>query len=413
MKLTRAQKSWLLYDPAISAYAMIVRTVVAPIFLAHYAADILGEAKSTEYWGYACSWAGITAGAISVFFGPKIDAGHHKVRAVAVFTVLGVLSTLAYLIIPYLNVPRMVPFFILVISFTGILSFMGATSFYDSLLINITGKEERDRVSSSGFALGYAGALLSFLLCMPLLKIADGKYFFAGSFIIAAVWWLSGSMPLLKNVRENSSDELLPAVKLRDTLKFIISQKNILFFLIAYFLYIDGVGTIMMQATLIASALQINTICIMITILALQLIGLPFTLLFGTLAEKFSAKTMIFTAIGIYIAIALIVTCMSFATGLLLRQILFFTAAGMIGTAQGGIQSLSRSLFSRIIPQQRAAELFAVYNIFGRFTTIVGPLLMIPLAVKLWGKAELGISLMTVPFVCGAFMLSKVKVAES
>ncbi|MBE6365294.1 MAG: MFS transporter [Lentisphaerae bacterium] len=413
MKLSKAQKAWLLYDPAVSAYAMIVRTVVAPIFLAYFAAGILDEAKSTEYWGYACSIAGLVAGAISVFFGPKIDAGHKKIQAVGVFTAIGVLSTLAYLIIPWVNAPRMVPFFILVISFFGILGFMGANSFYDSLLINVTGQTERDKVSSIGFALGYAGALVSFLLCMPLMSIADGKYFFTGAFLIAALWWALFSFPLFKNVREKQEDKQPPAVKLRDTLKFIWSQKNILIFLIAYFLYIDGVGTIMMQATLIASALKIDTAYIMITILALQVIGLPFTLLFGYLAEKFTARKMIYTAIAIYITIAVIVTVMSFSGDLALRQTLFFIAAGLIGTAQGGIQSLSRSLFSRIIPQHRAAELFAVYNIFGRFTTIVGPLLMIPVAVHLWGKAELGISLMILPFICGAIMLSKVKVPEN
>ena len=205
MKLSKAQKAWLLYDPAVSAYAMIVRTVVAPIFLAYFAAGILDEAKSTEYWGYACSIAGLVAGAISVFFGPKIDAGHKKIQAVGVFTAIGVLSTLAYLIIPWVNAPRMVPFFILVISFFGILGFMGANSFYDSLLINVTGQTERDKVSSIGFALGYAGALVSFLLCMPLMSIADGKYFFTGAFLIAALWWALFSFPLFKNVREKQS----------------------------------------------------------------------------------------------------------------------------------------------------------------------------------------------------------------
>jgi UMF1 family MFS transporter len=151
----------------------------------------------------------------------------------------------------------------------------------------------------------------------------------------------------------------------------------------------------------------------MTTILALQITGLPFTLLFGRLAAKFTAKTMIFTAIFIYIAIAVIVTAMSFTTGDRLRQILFYTAAALIGTAQGGIQSLSRSVFSRIIPGERAAELFAVYNFFGKFTTIVGPLLLIPLAVLFWNKAELGITLLIIPFSLGAILLTKVKVPEN
>jgi len=413
MALDKAQKSWLAYDPAISAYAMIVRTVVAPIFLAEFAAGILTDSQSAACWGYAGSFAGIVAGIISVFCGPVIDARRKKVMMVKLFTIIGVLSTLAYILVPHLNLPQAAPFIILGISFIGIICFMGANSFYDSLLINITGKEERDKISSMGFALGYAGALISFLLCMPLMYIFEGKWFFSGAFGIAALWWLIGSIPLLKNVRENPAGTLPPAIKLRDTFKFIWSQKNILFFLIAYFLYIDGVGTIMMQATLIANALKISAANIMLTILALQVIGLPFTLLFGHLAQKYSAKIMIYAAVAIYVMIAVLVTIMSFSKNMELRQALFYLAAGLIGTAQGGIQSLSRSLFSKIIPQDRAAELFAVYNIFGRFTTIVGPLVLIPAAVFLWDKAELGVSLLIIPFIIGALLLAKVKVPEN
>jgi UMF1 family MFS transporter len=415
MKFTTAQKAWLLYDPAISAYAMIVRTVVAPIFLAHCAANIFQPSQCSEYWGYAGSFAGIAAGAISVFCGPKIDAHSRKVQSVAFFTITGILSTLAYIAIPELLPADILPWAVLAVSFCGIVSFMGANSFYDSLLINISEPAGRDTISTLGYALGYAGALCSFLLCIPLIFIAGGKYFYYGAFLIAALWWGIGSLPLFKNIREKrrSAGTEIHYVSLKDTLKFIFLQKNILFFLIAYFLYIDGVGTIMMQATLIAKGLELTDLSIMITILALQITGLPFTLLFGRLAAKFTAKTMIFTAIFIYIAIAVIVTAMSFTTGDRLRQILFYTAAALIGIAQGGIQSLSRSVFSRIIPRERAAELFAVYNFFGKFTTIVGPLLLIPLAVLFWNKAELGITLLIIPFSLGAILLTKVKVPEN
>ncbi|MBE6376220.1 MAG: MFS transporter [Lentisphaerae bacterium] len=412
MAFSKAQKSWLAYDPALSAYAMIVRTVAAPLFLATYAQGVLSEAQSTEYWGYTCSIAGLAAGAISVFSGPKIDAGNKKVLTVALFTLTGVLSTLAYTAIFCIKNSLLIPYIIIGISFSGIISFMGANSFYDSLLLNITTRKERDTVSSWGFALGYAGALISFLCCLPLMSIAGGKYFFPGAFIIAALWWGLGSLPLLKNVREKTV-VAADRIKLTDTLRFICKEKNILLFLLAYFLYIDGVGTIMMQAALIAKGLQLSNSKIMLTILALQIIGMPFTLLFGFLAKIFSAKKMILTAISIYIVIAMLVTIMSFCPAAEIRVWLFYAAAGAIGMVQGGIQSLSRSVFSMIIPAGRAAELFAVYNIFGRFTTIIGPLVMIPFAVHLWGKAELGISLMILPFACGAFLLTKVKVPEN
>ncbi|MBR2625049.1 MAG: MFS transporter [Lentisphaeria bacterium] len=413
--MNKAQKSWLLFDPAISAFAMIVRTVVAPIYLAFYAENILTDAQCSAYWGYAGSFAGIIAGSISICLGPRIDARRKKVPMVAFFTVTGIISALAYIVLPGAVSPALLPYAILLVSFTGIFSFMGANSFYDSLLLDITTPEERNRISSTGYALGYAGGLLSFLLCLPFLKIAGGKYFFTASFLIAAVWWGLGSLPLFCNVRQKAAASATATmeIKLKDSLKFIISQKNILLFLIAYFLYIDGVGTIMMQATLIAKGLHISNGNIMMTILALQIIGLPCTLLFGRLADKFSAKRMISSAIFIYMFIAVIVTVMSFNRELLIRQILFYLAAALIGTVQGGIQSLSRSLFSRIIPPERAAELFAVYNLFGKFTTIVGPLFLIPLAVFLWDRAELGITLLLIPFALGAILLTKVKVPEN
>ena len=404
-KISSRQWAWLLYDPANAAYALIVRTVVAPIFLAAAAKGVWSDSQVTSNWSLTASAAGITAGILSVLAGPPVDAKRKKVQMVMLFTMLGLLSTLAYIFVPF-GMPQAV----LLISFTGISSFMASNSFYDSLLIGISTPQERDFLSTTGYASGYAGGLLSFLLCLPLLSFADGKYFFTGAFIIAASWWGLGSLPLFLRVREdNVSPAPQNAVKLKDTFKFILSEKNILLFLIAYFLYIDGVGTILLAATPLAAGLKINTTSIMVTILLLQLAGLPFTLLYGRLAEKFSARKMICAAIGCYVLIAMIVTIMSCCENLKLRQYLFYIAAALIGTSQGGIQSLSRSLFSRIIPEARAAELFAVYNIFGKFTTIVGPVFIF-IATEFTGKAELGITMLTVPFILGAMLLSKVKI---
>ncbi len=406
MAFTRQQFSWLLYDPANAAYALIVRTVIAPLFLGVCSLNIYSESETTTFWSLTASAAGIGAGIISIVCGPWADAKKRKVVILAAVTAAGIISTLAYLVIPAAPIP------VLAVSFTGILCYMAANSFYDSLLPEVTSPDERDLVSTTGYAWGYAGGLLSFLLCLPLLFLWDGKWMFSGTFIIAALWWGTGAIPLFFNVREKKSSSPLKRIRLMETLKFIHGQKNILLFLIAYFLYIDGVGTILLAATPLASGLQIPASHIMLTILALQLIGLPFTLLFGKLSHIFSAKKMIFAAIAVYIVIAVIVTVMSFCPDLETRQILFYIAAALIGTSQGGIQSLSRSLFSKIIPHERSAELFAVYNIFGKFTTIVGPVL-IAAATAVTGKAELGISLLVLPFSLGALMLAKVKVGDS
>ncbi|MBQ4328626.1 MAG: MFS transporter [Lentisphaeria bacterium] len=407
MAFSKKKISWLAYDPAASAYALIVRTVFAPVFLAHFSQGILTGSQITSRWSLVASAAGIAAGIITVFSGPAVDARRKKVPMVALFTATGVLSCLAYLL-PALQTPGA----ILAISFCGILSFMASNSFYDSLLINITTPAERDKVSSFGYALGYAGGLCSFLLCMAAGFIFKTAEFYIAPFIIAALWWSCGSIPLLRNVKEVPAGMSAEKIRIQDTLKFIFSQKNILLFLTAYFLYIDGVGTILLAATPLAAGLDISTNLIIITILLLQLIGLPATLLYGKLAEKFSAKTMIKIAIAVYVTIAVIVTIMSFSSNITVKQTLFYITAFLVGTSQGGIQSLSRSVFSKIIPQARAAELFAVYNIFGKFTTIVGPVL-IACSTFFWDKAELGITMLTVPFILGFILLSKVKVPEN
>ena len=408
MKFSKSQLSWLSYDPAASAYALITRTVVAPVFLTHCAKNIMSDAQITSSWSLIASAAGITAGIISVFCGPAADARRKKVRLTALFTITGILSCLAYLI-PALQTPTL----ILGISFTGIMSFMAAGSFYDSLLINISSPQERDKLSTTGYALGYAGGLCSFLLCLLSLSFSGGmEKFFTFSFLISALWWFAGSLPLFCNVRETARTAPAVPVKITDTLKFIICNKNILCFLIAYFLYIDGVGTILLAATPLAAGLDISTNMIMVTILMLQLIGLPATLFYGKLAEKYSARKMIYCAITVYIIIAVLVTIMSFCRDITVKQGLFFIVAFLVGTSQGGIQALSRSFFSKIIPGERAAELFAVYNIFGKFTTIVGPVL-IAAATLCWNKAELGITMLLLPFAAGFILLTKVKVPEN
>ena len=405
MKISKEQLSWLLYDPANAAYALIVRTVFAPLFLGYCAAGIYTDSQVTSYWSICASAAGIVAGVISILCGPWADHAQKKRFMVIIATLSGVVSTAGFILIP----PKM-PLMVLALSFTGLMSYMIANSFYDSLLPCIAAPQERDSLSSIGYAWGYAGGVGSFLLCLLPVFLLQAPYSFYCAFAIAAIWWTIGSIPLYKNVRERS--QASEPRKLTETFRFIFQEKNILLFLIAYFLYIDGVGTILLAATPLADGLQISAANLLITILALQFIGLPCTIIYGKLAKRFSARTMIVTAIAIYILIALLVTAMSFCPSLKVRQIIFIVCAALIGTSQGGIQSLSRSIFSRIIPAERAAELFAVYNIFGKFTTIVGPVFIL-IATAATGKAELGITMLILPFILGALLLLKVKVPNA
>ncbi len=402
MKISKEQLSWLLYDPANAAYALIVRTVFAPLFLGYCAGGIYTESQVTSRWSICASVAGIVAGIISVLCGPWADRNNKKRFMVLAATLTGVLSTVGFILIP-----GKMPLAVLILSFTGLMSYMIANSFYDSLLPGIATVQERDALSAAGYAWGYAGGVGSFLLCLLPVFLLKAPWSFYCAFAIAALWWTLGTVPLCKNVRERAAGT--ETRNLAETFRYIFKNKNILIFLISYFLYIDGVGTILLAATPLADGLQISAANLLITILALQFIGLPCTIVYGKLAKRFSGRTMIISAVAVYILIALLVTTMSFCPSLKLRQIIFIICAALIGTSQGGIQSLSRSLFSRIIPADRAAELFAVYNIFGKFTTIVGPLFIL-LATAVTGKAELGITMLMIPFILGALLLLKVNI---
>ena len=405
MKLNKSQWSWILYDPACSAHALIVRTLFAAIFLEVCADGLVPQNRITSLWASTASFACLAAGLISVCLGPLVDARHKKVQALAVAALSCIASCFAYCFCRHGDWQ-----WVLAISFAGIAAFAAANSFYDSLLPEIAAPEVRDKISSLGFALGYAGAIVAALICLPLTFMLEGVLALRLSFVIAGTWFLLLTLPLLFNVRENSTQPAKKTKNLLQTFSYIWQNKNIFIFLIAYLLYIDGVGTIMFAAAPLATGLKISTQYLLITILGLQFLGLPFTLLFGKLAQKFSARTMICTGIIIYAVVSILAGIMSAVQSLAVRQMLFVAIAFLVGTAQGGIQSLSRSLFSRLIPPERAAELFSVYNIFGRFTTIIGPLMMIPLATWLWGKAELGITLMLIPAAIGFILLRKVEI---
>ena len=403
MKLTGQQLSWIIYDPACAAHALLVRTLFAAIFLQICADGAVADTGLTALWTATASIACLAAGIISVCTGPFADAKHCKRLFMAAAVAVCIVSCFGYL---FCGRGDWKP--VLIISFAGIAAFSVANSFYDSLLSDVAEASERDRLSTLGFASGYAGAILSALIVLPFVFLISGDTPLRIAFGFTGIWFAAGSLPLLLNVRERNTIAV-PRKKLSETFRYIWQEKNILFFLTAYLLYIDTVGTIMFAAAPLAAGLKISTQWLLITILALQFLGLPFTLLYGHLAKKFSAKTMISCAVAVYMLIAVLTGVMSFTGSLTVRRILFAVIAFFIGTSQGGIQALSRSMFSRLIPEERAAELFSVYNIFGRFTTVIGPLIMIPFAVWLFKRPELGITLMLIPCAAGLFLLGKVK----
>lgn len=404
MKLNIAQKSWILYDMGNAAYALIVRTVFAALLFKYCANEVWGEANATAYWGYVCSIAGIVAGFFSITLGFYADSHRCKKKLLSLFVIIGTLSTAAFAFMQ-----QGMAWGVVVLSFISLGCYMSANSFYDSLLLSVASKSLRDRISSLAYACGYVGGAIPFILCLLLSALINDKVVaMRYSFVIAAVWWMILTLPLLKIVRERKTVSQGGGVeKFFTNFKDLLKNKNVLLFLVAYFLYIDGVGTIYTMAAPIASDIGISTSLLLAVILALQFIACPFTMLYGKLSLKFHPRNLVLAAIGIYVTIAMLALLLAVPGLKEYRLGIFIALAILIGTSQGGIQSLSRSLFSRIVPSRQAAEFFGFYNLFGKFTTIVGPV-FVGIATTLWGKAEFGIAILAIPFLLGGFLLTKI-----
>ncbi len=413
MNYSRAQLSWIWYDIANAAFALIVRTVFAPMFFKSYASTELEPAMATSYWGLVSSAAGIAAGILAPWLGTIADARGGRKRFLGVFLGIGVTGTLALTLAGPGDAVLVLGCY-----FVSLMAYMASNSFYDALLIDVSPRGSLNRLSTMAYAWGYIGAVVPFLVCLAVMFIWKGEPVFGMkfSFVVAALWWLGLSIPLFRNVREKRKEGVPPQAvgmlegfrRLARTARDIGQYREAALFLLAYFLYIDGVGTIFMMATPLSEDIGISPLWLLGTILALQFIGFPFTILYAMLSKRISARRLVYAAIGVYLVIALLTGLIPVFPNPDHKLYLFLIIAFLIGTSQGGIQSLSRSLFSRLIPHGRAAEFFGFYNIFGKFTTIVGPILIYFVAVA-GGRTEYGIALLAVPFLLGGILLSRVK----
>lgn len=404
MRLNAAQRAWVLYDMGNASYALIVRTVFAALLFKYCADGVWDPAVTTARWGYVCSIAGIAAGAVSILLGALADARNCRKLLLGIFVAAGTLSTAAFALLQKGMVG-----YVLALSFISLGCYMSANSFYDSLLLSVCSKSLRDRLSTLAYALGYVGGVIPFILCLVLSALMTDKVAaMRGAFIIAALWWLILSLPLFAVVRERRRARgAEPPASFIDNCRELAKNRNVLLFLGAYFLYIDGVGTIYTMAAPIAVDTGISTPLLLGVILGLQFLAFPCTLFYGRLSRVFHPRTLVLGAIGVYILISLLALLMSFSAFAPHRPGIFILLAVLIGTSQGGIQSLSRSLFSRIVPPRQASEFFGFYNLFGKFTTIVGPVL-VGIAAAATGKATTGIAMLAVPFALGGFLLTRV-----
>ena len=406
LHLNKAQWCWLLYDPGNAAFALLVRAVFAPLFFMACSKDLLSESDATAQWGVVCSAAGVFAGICSLYTGALADACARRKTALALSTAVGVTAVLGLTVVTQ-------PGLILLLYFAALAAYMVSNSFYDSLLISVASPEEFNWLSTFAYGFGYLGGLIPFWgVLAGAFFIKDSLLTARAAFVVAAIWWAGFTMPLLLVVKENPVGKHQVRWydgfrQLLQTLRDVWFDCNARLFLIAYFLYIDGVSTILLMATPISVEIGMSEQLLMATILGLQVIGFPATIFAGVLARKYGARKIVYAALCLYIVTAALIGVLTLSESYQVKLMIFLTVALLIALAQGGIQSLSRALFGMLIPPEKAAEYFGVYNIFGKFTTIMGPVL-IYIVAQIWHRSEYGIVLLIVPFALCGILLSRV-----
>jgi UMF1 family MFS transporter len=398
--------SWAFYDWANSAFATTIIAGFFPIFFKQYWGSGTDVTISTFRLGAANSIASLIIVALAPLLGAIADSGGAKKKFLLFFAMMGVVITGALYFVAEGNWAIAVLLYVF-----GIIGFSGGNIFYDSLLVDVSGPKKVDFVSALGFALGYLGGgiLFSVNVLMTLrpeiFGLADSSEAIRISFISVSIWWAVFSIPIflfVKEPRVRDRSEGLEAVvggfrQLRKTFKEIRSMRIVVLFLLGYWLYIDGVDTIVRMAVDYGLSLGFDAEGLIVALLITQFVGFPSAIFFGKIGEKFGPKTGIFIGIGVYV----LVTIWAF---FMTREVEFYALAVSIGLVQGGVQSLSRSFYTRIIPSNKAAEFFGFYNMLGKFAAVIGPILMGWVGVAS-GNPRIGILSIIVLFISGATLL--------
>ena len=413
--------SWALYDWANSAFATTVMAGFFPIFFAQYWSDPENLSISTFYLGLGNSVASIIVVLLAPILGAIADRGTYKKRFLVFFAFLGILMTAGLALIS--QGMWQIALLTYVIATVG---FSGANTFYDSLLPAVSNKDNVDYVSGLGYALGYIGGgiliVINFLMITypSFFGFADSVEGIKWSFISVALWWAIFSIPILLFVKEpkyHKTETALQTIKsgfkqLKNTFNEIRHLKVVFTFLIAYWLYIDGVDTTVRMAADFGITLGFDSTTIMGALVLVQFIAFFATLFYVKFSEKIGIKNAIYFAIAAYMVIIL--------SGYFVTEAWhFYVIAGMIGCFQGGIQTLSRSLYARIIPENKSAQFFGFFNMWGKFAAVIGPLLMGSVTLILSNtiddqvlSARIGLQSIMILFILGALVFSKVNISE-
>jgi UMF1 family MFS transporter len=411
-RLTRPILAWALYDWGNSAFATSVMAGFFPIFFKQYWSEGADVTESTLRLGIANSTASLVIVLLAPILGAIADNWGTRKRFLIFFTFLGVVMTALLPLVQMGEWQWAVLFYVL-----ASIGFSGGVSFYDSLIVFVTEPKKLDRVSALGYGMGYLGGglLFAFNVWMTLspatFGLEDAAEAVRLSFFTVAAWWAIFSVPLALFVTERdgggrSAGEAVTAGlnQLRNTFHEVRRLRVVFLFLCAYWLYIDGVDTIVRMAVDFGLSIGFKSEVLISALLITQFVGFPAAILFGRLGERLGPKTGIYIAIAVYFMVVLWATQMD-------QEIEFYALAAVIGLVQGGIQSLSRSLYARIIPADKSAEFFGFYNMLGKFAAVLGPA-MVGWASVATGSPRLSMLTLLLLFGAGALILRLVDVEE-
>ncbi|MGE3842514.1 MAG: MFS transporter [Vicinamibacterales bacterium] len=410
----RELRAWILYDWANSAFMTTVIAAVFPIYYASVAAAGQPADVAASRFAWATTGALAFVAVLAPILGAMADRAPIKKSLLFLFQSIGVLATLAMFFIHRGDASLALWLFVL-----GNVGVSGAFTFYDSLLPHVARPQELDRVSTSGYAMGYFGGGL--LLAINLAWIQQPQWFGfsdAGvatrvSFVSVGLWWLLFSIPLFRRVPEPAIPNRLPQMKpatllrdafgqLGDTFRELSRYRDATLMLVAFLVYNDGINTIIRMASLYGTQIGIEQQHLIAALLIVQFVGVPFAFLFGRVADRMGAKRAIFVSLAVYAVISLLGYYMTSA-------IHFYLLAVLVGTVQGGSQALSRSLFAAMIPRQKSSEFFGFFAVFEKFAGIVGPLVF-AWVISQTGSSRQAVLAVMAFFVVGAILLARVDV---
>lgn len=408
---SKLERSWILYDVANSAYILTIITVLFPIYYQTIAANI---SNRTQIFAFVTAGIALTDAILAPIIGSLSDYKGNKKKFFKIFFTLGVLGGL------FLAIPGLSPLVLIIVFIISSIGYNMSNVVYDAFLVDVTDESRMDEVSSAGYAWGYIGSMIPFavaiipyaLVTLGFLNESFEQLSVSFAFVIAIVWWYVYSQPILKDVNqvyelEHEDKPIRRSYqRLFNTFKDIKQYKMIFIFMLAYLFYIDVVNTVIRLATTLGSDLGVGVTTLLGVVVLVQIVAFPSAIIYGKLASKYGGKIMIFWGIVVY-AITIGITYFITAE----TTYLMWVVGLLVGTAQGGIQSISRSYFAKMLPKEKSNEFFGFFSVFGKFSGIISPFLL-GLVITSWGT-NLAVLVLYGPLLIGTILFLFVNPKEN